>query len=201
MTLDFEKIQDKQRIVIIGNEGTLEITRLAAHVLSFIKKPFDYAFISGEQQLSDAPVILIQGDDHIPEGSQQANFHACRHHIAVIHHIEEIYPNEYLSFDDYIAQYEALGDKTPKGGTIIYNQEDNLATVISAQKDREDVILIEYESLTATPTANGFTINNGPDITTPNTNFPSHAGAALTLLRRLGVTEAQFYEAIKTFKD
>jgi UDP-N-acetylmuramate: L-alanyl-gamma-D-glutamyl-meso-diaminopimelate ligase len=199
MLIDFQQIKHKQRIIIIGNEGTEEITRIAAHVLREIGKPFDYLFVNGEKQISHAPIILIQGDDHMKGKIKEADFLAYQHHIAVIHHIVEPYPSEYASFEDYVKQYEWVADRTPKAGSVIFNQEDDVALVIGKQ-EREDVKMIEYQSLPGKKTEEGFQIKNGPLVASRHENFPAHASAVKELLKRLSVSEEVFLKSIASYK-
>ena len=200
MNIDFELIRNKQRIAVIGNEGTLEITKIACHVLETIGKPYDYILADGSTKITEAPLVLLQGDDHISEGETQAEFLKLRHHMALIHHIEDVFPKEYKNLDEYFRQYEVLADRTPKGGTIIYNKEDNLAMVVGTQRDREDVRLIEYTSLEMAKTDNGFVLD-GVQFGTANKNFPSYAGAVKSLLSRLGVRGEQFLTALESYQD
>jgi UDP-N-acetylmuramate-alanine ligase len=201
MTIEFEKIQDKQRIIILGNEGTEEITKIAIHVLDSINKPADYIYADGKQRMSNAPIILIQGDDSRTAKESEAEFLQYKHHIALIHHIkDDSLPQGYDNLEDYVAQYEKLAKKTPKGGSIFYNKEDDLATVIGSQ-DYEDVRLTEYKSLNFEKTADGFKLPTGATVKTSNANFPSHASGVKELLFRISVQEDEFYNGLKTYKD
>lgn len=198
--LDFEEIRDKQRILVIGNEGTEEIIKITSHILKTINKPHDIIFSNGESQLTDAPVVLIQGNDKINSGSE-ADFLKYKHHIVLIHHIiDSNLPEEYASLEEYVAEYETLAKRTPKGGSLIYNKEDDIVTVIGSQ-DYEDVILKEYTSLDIEKVDEGFKLSNGKVAGTDNENFPSHSGAANALLERLRVTEEEFTEGLSSYKE
>lgn len=201
MPIDFENIRNKQRIIITGNDGTDEIIHLSMHVLRMVNKPFDYILTNGKKQVTDAPIVLIQGDDHLSKDKISAQFSKFRHHIAVIHHVEDGFPDEYASIDDYIAQYENLADNTPKGGTVVYNKEDNLAMVIG-EKNREDVTLIEYESLSGKLTDDGYLLNGGTEVVkSSHRNFLSHAGAVLGLLRRISIPEQDILKALTSYES
>lgn len=198
--LDFEEIRDKQRILVIGNEGTEEIIKITSHILKTINKPYDVIFSNGESQLTDAPVVLIQGNDKINSGSE-ADFLKYKHHIVLIHHIiDSNLPEDYASLEEYVAEYETLAKRTPKGGSLIYNKEDDIVTVIGSQ-DYEDVILKEYTSLNIEKVDEGFKLSNGKVVGTDNENFPSHSGAANALLERLRVTEEEFTEGLSSYKE
>lgn len=198
---NFEEIRDKQRILVIGNEGTEEIIKISSHILDSINKPYDVIYANGQSRLTDAPVVLIQGTDNFNTSASEAEFLQYRHHIVVIHHIiDENLPKEYTSLEDYVAQYETLAKRTPKGGSLLYNKEDDVVTVIGSQ-DYEDVILKEYESMPMESTEEGFRLDNGITVKTNNENFPIHCGATKALLERLRVTEQEFEKGLSSYKD
>ncbi len=195
--IDFSQINNKQRIVVIGTDGTSEITKIAAHVLTTIKKPFDYYIDQQQNKIDDrSPVILIAGGQ--PNSVEELLKY--QHHIVVFHYIKDT-SNDNISFEEEFKNYDILADKTPKGGVIVYNKEDNLSMVVGTQKDREDVRLKEYGSLKCSPTANGFKLENGTEVASSNKHFPSIAGAAMELVSRISVTEEQFLEAMNTYKE
>jgi len=201
MDIEFSKIQDKQRILIIGNEGTEQIIKIALHVLNAIKKPADYLLLNGDKKIEEAPIILIQGDDHINQTNNVANFLRFKHHMALIHHIvDNSVQDDYTALNDYVEEYEKLAEQTPKGGSLFYNKEDDLVTLIGS-KEIEDVRLTAYESLQLNKTDEGYQLPNGIKINTTDLNFPSHAGAVKELLGRIRVTENQFWTALESYKN
>lgn len=190
------KIKDKQRILVLSNAGSREICLIIIHILKSIQKEHDYILANGEEKIDDAPIVIIEGNDDKING--KARFLHFQHHVAVIHHIEGELPSSYVTVEEYFQQFEMLSSQTPKGGTLLFNREDNLATAIGHQ-EREDVRLIEFSDLEGKHTSLGFETKTGVNIKTKNGNFASHAGAALGLLKRLGVTENQFMAGLKTF--
>ena len=42
------------------------------------------------------------------------------------------------TIEDYVRAFEDFADATPKGGVLIFNEDDDIATVIG-RKEREDV--------------------------------------------------------------
>lgn len=180
MPVPFEKIEDKQRIVIIDNEGSTEILNIAAHVLEANQRKFDWWKANGENSISpDAPVILIQANDHLEQSTHKAKFLEYQHHIMVIHHVREHIPPAYDSFENYLAQYEEMADKTPKGGSILFNQADHVANLIAGEREREDTKLIEYGQ---------------------EPGLSSHVSAAKAILRRIGINEELFQKGIVTYE-
>src|SRR5688572_28248692 len=59
---------DKQRVVIAGSHGKTTITGIVVHVLNYFKRSFDYVIgaktkgIDNNVKLTDAPIIIIEGD-------------------------------------------------------------------------------------------------------------------------------------------
>lgn len=199
---------DKQRIVIAGSHGKTTITAIIIHILNYFKKEFDYlvgAQIEGVEltvKLSDAPIIIIEGDEYLTSPIDRVpKFLKYDHHIALISGIEWDHMNVFPTFEDYVKQFDLLADKTPKAGTLVYCEEDNLVTVICA-KERADVKAIEYKTHPH-EIINGSTfLINGKE-KYPIKIFGKHnlqnIAGAFTVLQKIGVTEEQCLEAIQSF--
>ncbi len=201
--------EDKQRVVIAGSHGKTSITSMVMHVLNFHNREFDYlvgAQLEGFQtmvKLSDAPVIIIEGDEYpsSPDDSTP-KFLKYQHHIALISGIAWDHFNVYKDLDTYVKQFEILADATPKAGTLICLEEDSMVDII-CKKEREDVTSIPYST-------HKYEIeNNQTYLITPNGKIPvsifgkhnmQNLSGAKALVQRLGITESMFYEAIKSFK-
>jgi len=176
MPVEFDKIEDKQRIVIVDNEGTSEILDIMSKILNANNRKFDWWKADGTNSISDdAPVILIQADDHLEESTHKAKFLRFQHHVLAIHHVKESYPEAYANFEEYVAQYEEMADKTPKAGTILFNQEDYVANLIAGEREREDIKLIEYKM---------------------EEGLSSAESAAKAILKRIGINDQQFEEGL-----
>lgn len=201
---------NKQRIVICGSHGKTTITALLIHVLSFFNRKFDY--VIGAQQdgmentvkLTDAPIILIEGDEYLSSPlDPTAKFLKYQHHMAIISGIAWDHANVFATSADYEKQFELLADASPKCATLIYNTDDKLVEKI-AKKERADVQVIGY-------TAHDHVIENGvvyligPNKErTPIQLFGKHnlqnISAAKELLKKIGISNDQFYEALPSFK-
>jgi UDP-N-acetylmuramate: L-alanyl-gamma-D-glutamyl-meso-diaminopimelate ligase len=148
----YEQSRDKQRIVIAGSHGKTTITSIILHVLSYLGREFDYvigakiAALDGRVQLSEAPVIIIEGDEYLTSPIDRSpKFLKYKHHIGLISGIAWDHYNVFPTMDDYVRQFDLFADASPKGGTLIYCEEDDLATVIG-NKERTDVNRIEYRT-------------------------------------------------------
>lgn len=201
---------NKQRIVVGGSHGKSTITAMIMHVLKSAGKSFDYlvgAELEGFEltvQISDAPIIVIEGDEYLSSKlDPQPKFLKYDHHIGVISGIKWDHKNVFPTFDIYTKQFDLFADKTPKAGSIIYCEEDNLANIVGA-KEREDVVKIPYVAHEA-QIKNGKTyLLTKEDGTIEIDVFGKHnlqnIRAAYEVCHILGITNAKFYEAIASFK-
>lgn len=205
----YEQSKNKQRIVIAGSHGKTTITSIILHVLNYFQKDFDYlvgAQIEGFDlmvKLSDAPIIVIEGDEYLSSPIDKVpKFLHYRHHIGLISGVSWDHINVFPTMDEYVRQFDKFADSSTKAGTLIYCEEDDLATVIGG-KEREDVQSIEYKS-------HKHIIKNGQTylITEvgeiPVSLFGRHnmqnLSGAKAVLNKLGITNENFYEAIQSFK-
>lgn len=205
----FENIKDKQRIVIAGSHGKTTITSMVLHVLQYHNRAFDYvvgAQIEGFDnmvKLSDAPIIVIEGDEYLTSPLDRTpKFLKYQHHIGLISGIEWDHINVYPTLEDYVKQFDHFADATPKAGTLIYCEEDDMATLI-CNKEREDVQRVEYKEHPSR-IENGTTYLKTHEGEVPVRIFGRHnmqnLSGAKEVLKKVGVTSEQFYEAIQTFK-
>jgi UDP-N-acetylmuramate: L-alanyl-gamma-D-glutamyl-meso-diaminopimelate ligase len=148
----FEHSRDKQRVVIAGSHGKTTITAIIMHVLNFHKKDFDFvvgAKVNGlplSVKLSDAPIIVIEGDEYLSSAEDRTpKFLKYQHHIGVISGISWDHANVFPTEDVYVKQFDLFADQTPKGGILIYNEQDNM-TLMIAKKERADVLPVPYKT-------------------------------------------------------
>lgn len=195
----YDYAQNKQRIVITGGKEKMLICALVLHVLAFIHKAFDYvidaAKLDTSVQLSNAPIIILEGDVE-PFSSIDAQLQSLyyQHHMALI-------SGTYPALDTYLKQATRLAEASPKGSTLIYNEDDDLVKTIGSQA-RTDVKGVPYK-------AHAHRYEDGQAyLITPQGNIPfqetdavsmSALAGAQQLLRNLAVSDQQFYEALATF--
>jgi UDP-N-acetylmuramate: L-alanyl-gamma-D-glutamyl-meso-diaminopimelate ligase len=205
----YEQSKDKQRIVIAGSHGKTTITAMIIHVLNYFKRDFDYvvgAKVSGVQntvKLSDAPIIIIEGDEYLSSPLDSTpKFLRYQHHIGLISGIAWDHYNVFPTENDYVKQFDVFADNTPKAGIIIFCEHDAMASVIGA-KPRNDVFNVPYK-------AHPHVIENGQVFLTdgkkriPIKVFGSHnlqnLNGAKELLKKIGVSQEHFFEAIQSFE-
>lgn len=206
----FEHSKDKQRIVIAGSHGKTTITAIIIHVLNYFNRKFDYVIgarvrgIENTVKLSDAPTIVIEGDEYLASALDPTpKFLEYQHHIGLISGIAWDHANVFPSEEEYVRQFDLFADQTPKGGILIYCEQDSMALMIG-KKERADVTEITYKSHAHTSDNNGhFFLTDGKD-RFPIKIFGSHnyqnISGAKEVLKRVGITNEQFFEAITSFQ-
>ncbi len=201
---------DKQRIVICGSHGKTTITAILIHVLTFFNRKFDYVIgalqegMENAVRLSDAPVIIIEGDEYFSSAlDSTAKFLKYNHHMAVISGIAWDHANVFPNKEVYIHQFELLANATPKCGSLIFNSEDPIANKIG-KTERTDVNSLPYKTHESI-VENGIVYLKTKDKErTPIQLFGKHnlqnISAAREVLKRIGIANNQFYEALPSFK-
>lgn len=206
----YEHSTDKQRIVVSGSHGKTTITAIVIHVLNYFNRKFDYvigARVKGIEQtvkLSDAPIIIIEGDEYLSSAlDPTSKFLRYKHHIGLISGIAWDHANVFHVEEEYVKQFDLFADETPKGGILIYCEQDALALIIG-KKERADVQAISYKSHPHTVDNYGqFFLTNGKE-RYPVKIFGSHnfqnISAAKEILKKIGITAEKFLEAISSFE-
>lgn len=206
----YEHSRNKQRIVIAGSHGKTTITAIIIHVLNTLNRDFDYvvgARVRGLAQtvkLSDAPIIIIEGDEYLSSALDPTpKFLKYQHHIGLISGIAWDHANVFLTEEEYVKQFDLFSDQTPKGGVLIYCDQDSMALIIG-KKERADVTAISYKSHPHTTDQKGnfylsFNKEKYPVKIFGSHNFQNISGAR-EVLKKIGVTNEQFYTAISTFE-
>lgn len=206
----YEQSKDKQRIVIAGSHGKTTITAIIIHVLTHCKRKFDYvigARVRGIEQtvkLSDAPIIIIEGDEYLSSPMDPTpKFLRYHHHIGLISGIAWDHANVFPTEEEYVRQFDLFADQTPKGGMLIYCDQDSMALIIG-KKERTDVAAISYKSHphSLDNYGNHFLLFNKEKF--PIKIFGSHnfqnISGAREVLKKIGVTNEEFFKAISTFE-
>jgi UDP-N-acetylmuramate: L-alanyl-gamma-D-glutamyl-meso-diaminopimelate ligase len=146
---------------------------------------------------------VIEGDEYLTSTLDKTpKFLKYQHHIGLVSGVAWDHINVFPTIDEYVKQFDLFADATPKAGSLIYCEEDDLATVICG-KERTDVASIPYQEHPSS-IKNGQTYlitDNGP---VPVKVFGKHNmqnfSGAKAVLSKIGITENQFYQAIPSFK-
>jgi UDP-N-acetylmuramate: L-alanyl-gamma-D-glutamyl-meso-diaminopimelate ligase len=198
----FRQIINKQRIVIAGSEGTALLAGVVRHVLSVFHRPFDFYEEGKYSGQPGAPIALIVAGERIGKDNPIPDFRKFEHHIGVICNIHHHPQNGFQSEDEYIRQYDLFADATPKGGILAFCEHDPIAAVL-CNKERADVTYLPFKS-------HPNLIENGKHylISSHKEKLPFHlvgqhglqyVGGAKEVLKRIGISSDQFYQAIVSF--
>ncbi len=205
----YQQCKNKQRIVVGGSHGKTTITSMLMHVLKFYNKRFDYVIgadvvgFENRVQLSEAPVIIIEGDEYLSSRIDPTpKFLRYQHHIGVISGIAWDHINVFKTEEDYIEQFRKFTVSTPKAGSLVYNEEDSNAKNLGATEGL-DINYLPFTTLEHT-IKNGITYlqskNNEVQIKVFGKHNLSNMAAAREVLIRLGITKEEFIEAIQSFE-
>lgn len=205
----FNQSKNKKRIVIAGSHGKTSITSIILHVLKDQKYDFDYlvgAQIEGFElmvSLSDAPIIIIEGDEYLTSPIDRTpKFFHYKHEIVLISGIAWDHYNVFPDFEEYKNQFSELMDRTPDLGELIYCEVDSLV------KEAAENINI---SATKTPYSghpakiiDGKTFLQTSEKWVEIQIFGEHnlqnIQGALQVCRSLGISNLQFYDSMQHFK-
>ncbi len=206
----YNQSRDKKRVVISGSHGKTSITSIILHVLKYHRIDFDYlvgAQIEGFDlmvKLSNAPVIIIEGDEYLTSPlDQRPKFFHYKHDILLMSGIAWDHFNVFPTFENYTEQFEKLVGQTPENGTFIYCQEDPIVDMLGKNCQVNGVNRIPYKAHPYQILA-GKTFISTPVGAVEIAIFGEHnlqnLQGALEICRSLKLQDSQFYEAIQTFK-
>ncbi len=203
--------ENKHRVVIAGSHGKTTVTSIVMHVLKCNKVEFDYligAKVKGFEnniKISNSPIIIIEGDEYLTSPIDKVpKFLKYDHHLLLLNGIEWDHYNVYDSHKKYVKQFKKLVSMTPKGGEVIYFEEDKeVSKIIEEYKDVNTTIhSFTYEN---------FKVNKNETVILDDDNkliklkiFGKHnmqnlAGAKI-ICEKLGIKNKHFYKSIQTYE-
>lgn len=180
------------------------------HALKTHNLDFDYlvgAQIEGFDlmvKLSDAPVIIIEGDEYLTSPlDRRPKFFHYHHDILLMSGIAWDHFNVFPTFENYFQQFEKLVDLTPGDGEFIYCQEDPLVAKLGKNCKIEGLQPIPYKAhpYEILQGKTYLLTKEGPlEIPIFGDHNLQNLQGALEVCRKLGLKDTHFYEAMKTFK-
>lgn len=204
----FNQSENKIRVAICGSHGKTTITSMVMHVLKNCGKKFDYlvgAQLEGFEtmvQLSDAPVIIIEGDEYFASPlDRKPKFLHYHAQINLITGIAWDHFNVFPTFEDYVSQFRLLLQSLKSTDLLIVNAED--AIIQELIKEGQNASLINYY----TPSYE--LANNKLKLTFDNHDYAfeifgrhnmQNMEGAKTICGHLGISTKDFYAAMQTFK-
>ena len=203
----YEQSKDKIRVVIGGSHGKTTITAMILHVLNYNKINCDFmvgAQLEGFEVMvklsEDAKIMLIEGDEYLTSPiDRRPKFHLYKPNVALLSGIAWDHINVFPTWENYLKQFEIFIDLIEITGSLIYCEEDKNVKKLS-ETNRNDIKKIPYK-LPDYVIKNGITYLLDNDI--PLKIFGKHnlqnLNGAKLVCKELGITNEQFYEAIKSF--
>jgi len=147
--------------------------------------------------------IVLEGDEYLSSPiDRRPKFHLYKPHIALLSGIAWDHINVFPTFDNYLEQFRIFVDAIVPKGILIYDIEDkNVKEIVEATSN--DLHKIPYQTHPH-EIKNGFTYLKTPNSEVPLAVFGNHnlqnlAGAKL-ICAQMGVNDADFYQAISSFK-
>ncbi len=205
----YEQSREKLRVVIGGSHGKTSITSMILHVLRENNKDFDYmvgstvaGFDTMVRLTETAPVIILEGDEYLSSPiDRRPKFHLYQAHIGLISGIAWDHINVFPTFENYVEQFAIFANGIPKGGSLIwFNEDEELQKIASELSD--EVNQIAYG-------APQYRIENGKSVVIAEGKeyelqiFGKHnlcnLEGAREVCKLLGVTTENFYKAASTF--
>tara|TARA_R110002051_G_scaffold178063_3_gene247877 strand:+ start:1027 stop:2385 length:1359 start_codon:yes stop_codon:yes gene_type:complete len=206
----YEQSKHKTRVVIGGSHGKTTITSMILHVLDYHDRSVDYmvgAQLEGFDRMvhltEENDFIVLEGDEYLSSPiDRRPKFHLYKPNIALLSGIAWDHINVFPTYENYVEQFQIFVDSIVKGGSITYNIEDpEVKRVVEASEN--PIRKLPYET-PAYSVEDGETLLETEEGPMPIEVFGKHnlsnLAGAKWICQNMGVDEADFYEAIATFK-
>lgn len=205
----FEQTKNKKRVVIGGSHGKTTVTSMVMHVLKYWNQAFDYmvgAKIEGFDTMvglsHDAPIAIFEGDEYLSSPIDlRPKFHHYKPHVAMLTGIAWDHINVFPSFENYVDQFRIFANSIDEKGALIYFEGDEeLAKIANEQKHRLPVYAYDTPENVVENGLSSIVVDGqkNPLKVFGDHNLQNIAGAQL-VCEQIGISKAQFYEAIATF--
>lgn len=206
----YEQSKNKTRVVIGGSHGKTTITSMILHVMKYHNIEVDY-MVGAQLEGFDTMVhlteendfIVLEGDEYLSSPiDRRPKFHLYKPNIALLSGIAWDHINVFPTYENYLEQFEIFINQITNGGILVYNEEDHDLRAL-VEKTTNPIRKIPYR----TPE---YTVENGTTyLATPEGDMPievfgkhnlNNLNGAKWICQNMGVDEADFYEAIASFK-
>jgi UDP-N-acetylmuramate: L-alanyl-gamma-D-glutamyl-meso-diaminopimelate ligase len=206
----YEQTRDKKRIVVGGSHGKTSITAMIMHVMRHAGLDFDYmvgAQLEGFDtmvRLSDsAKIAVFEGDEYLTSPIDlRPKFHLYHPHVGIISGIAWDHINVFPTYAIYVEQFAIYTRLIEQNGQLIYCAEDSEVAKV-AEKAPEHLQKKPYKALPSViRDKQTFLVTpEGKEI--PLQIFGHHnlmnLSAAMEACCSVGVSDAEFYQAIASF--
>ena len=206
----YEQSKSKTRVVIGGSHGKTTITSMILHVMHYHNIDVDYmvgAQLEGFDTMvhltEESDFMVLEGDEYLSSPiDRRPKFHLYQPNIALISGIAWDHINVFPTYENYVEQFEIFIKKITNGGILVYNEDDAEVKHV-AESATNPIRKLPY----STPNykvENGITLLETPEGDMPIEVFGAHnlnnLAGAKWICQNMGVDEAEFYEAIASFK-
>lgn len=206
----YEHSKNKTRVVIGGSHGKTTITSMILHVLKYHQIEVDFmvgAQLEGFDRMvhltAENEIMVLEGDEYLSSPIDlRPKFHLYQANIALISGIAWDHINVFPTYENYVDQFRIFVDSMVKGGTIVYNREDEEVRKVVEESENQ---IKKYPY--GTPQyriEDGMTLLETSEGEIPLEVFGQHnlqnLEGARGICFHLGVSEEEFYEAIVDFK-
>ena len=206
----YEQSKNKTRVVIGGSHGKTTITSMILHVMHYHNIHVDY-MVGAQLEGFDTMVhlteendfIVLEGDEYLSSPmDRRPKFHLYHPNIALISGIAWDHINVFPTYENYVNQFEIFIQLITNGGILVYNEDDAEVKRV-AEAATNPIRKLPY----TTPkykVENGVTLLATPEGDMPIEVFGAHnlnnLAGAKWICQNMGVDEADFYQAIASFK-
>ncbi|MEK8180372.1 Mur ligase family protein [Flavobacterium buctense] len=206
----YEQSKNKTRVVIGGSHGKTTITSMILHVMHFHNIEVDYmvgAQLEGFDTMvhltHDNDFIVLEGDEYLSSPiDRRPKFHLYQPNIALLSGIAWDHINVFPTFENYVEQFAIFVNQITKGGILVYNEEDETVKKV-AEESTNTIRRLPYKTPSYS-VKDGTTLLDTPEGPMPIEVFGAHnlnnLAGAKWICQNMGVDEADFYEAIASFK-
>ncbi|HOW09664.1 MAG TPA: Mur ligase family protein [Bacteroidales bacterium] len=205
----YDQTKNKTRLVVAGSHGKTTTTAMIMHVMKASGVKFDYmvgSSIAGYETMvsltDDSEFAILEGDEYLTSPiDRRPKFHLYKPDIAVLNGIAWDHMNVFPTFENYVEQFRIFADLIEPGGSLVYFADDPEVRKI-AEKTRDDIRKIPYRVHAHFQNRTGFyaaTLNRTVPVRIFGEHNMQNMSAAREACLAAGVTEDQFYEAIKSF--
>jgi len=206
----YEQSKNKTRVVIGGSHGKTTITSMILHVMHYHNIEVDY-MVGAQLEGFDTMVhlthendfIVLEGDEYLSSPiDRRPKFHLYQPNIALLSGIAWDHINVFPTFENYVEQFEIFVNQITKGGILVYDEEDD--TVKKVAEETTNIIRRLPYKTPSYSVEDGTTLLDTPEGPMPIEVFGAHnlnnLAGAKWICQNMGVDEADFYEAIASFK-
>lgn len=191
----YEQTRDKIRIVVGGSHGKTTTTAMILYVMDKLGIEADYmvgAQIEGFERMvrlsTTAKYAVFEGDEYLTSPLDRVSkFHHYHPHVAILTGIAWDHINVFPTFPLYVDTFRKFVDlMEPEAKLIYFGGDENLCSIAAGA--RKDITTIPYDAYKGDVQMQVFGRHNLQNLQ-----------AACYACQQIGISAADFYQAISTF--